>query len=337
MAFVLPGVSTPPAGAAATVGLRRIALQKRVFVGTMLSGVWYDRLSDPDVVTTVCGEFNMLSAGNAFKWQVIQPREGEFNWVPAERLAAVATACGMRFVGSPLVWKWQLPSWVKAYDGHPAKLREVLRTHITKVVRHFAGRVHVWDVVNEIVDFNGFLYQDIWMKNLGPGYVADAFRWARAADPLAKLYYNDFTSDGLGRKGNGVYRHVRRWLGQGAPIDGVGIQAHGVLESRSQPEIVANMRRLARIGLETRLSEIAIPVGPGSVGTLNEQAQVFYDLTSACFAPGTGCKMFTVWGVSDRYFRPVAAWKHACCGTLLDDTFKRKPAYFAVKAALENA
>ncbi|MEK8107042.1 hypothetical protein NKG94_21335 [Micromonospora sp. M12] len=26
-------------------------------------------------------------------------------------------------------------------------------------------------------------YKGFWAQNLGPGYIADAFRWARAADP----------------------------------------------------------------------------------------------------------------------------------------------------------
>jgi endo-1,4-beta-xylanase len=294
-------------------------------------------ITDVQLMKSSCTEFNMLTSGNALKWDVVHPAPNKWNWVPGERMYAVAKACGMRFIGGPPVWKWQIPRWVSAFDGRPDELRAILQDHVKTLVRHFAGRIQVWDVVNEALDFWGSLTNDLWSRNLGPGYVADAFKWAHQADPLAKLYYNDFASDGFGAKGNGVFNQVQSWLSQGAPIDGVGFQAHGILESRSKDRLIENLRRYARLGLETRMSEIAIPIGPRTAKDQTQQAAKFGMLASACFAPGTGCRMFTVWGTSDRDYTPVAAWKGTCCGVLLDGTFQRKPAYFAVQRALDQA
>ena len=90
------------------------------------------------------------------------------------------------------------------YDGHPDKVRSVLRKHVQGVVRHFAGRVAVWDVVNEAVMPNGSLRKSFWMRNLGPGYVAEAFKWAKQADASAKLYYNDYGNEGFSHKSDAV-------------------------------------------------------------------------------------------------------------------------------------
>ena len=60
----------------------------------------------------------------------------------------------------------------------------------------------------------------------GEDYVAEAFRRAHAADPGARLYYNDYGADGRGRKADAVYALVRRLLDAGVPVHGVGLQMH---------------------------------------------------------------------------------------------------------------
>ncbi|MCA1726763.1 MAG: endo-1,4-beta-xylanase [Actinobacteria bacterium] len=324
------------AGAAPLSGLKGGMSERNIYIGTMLSMGELDELKKLKLTKTLCTEFNMLSPGNAMKFDVIHPKEGVYDFERADRMWRVAETCGMRFTGTPLVWHWQNPDWLKRYDGRPEKLRAILKDHITTLVTHFRGKVKVWDVVNEAIEERDMV-QDLWRRNLGPTYVDDAFKWARAADPSAKLYYNDFNADGMSGKGAGVYQWVKRWLKRGVPIDGVGIQSHGPLGSSSQEELIENMRRYARLGLDTRMSEIAVPIGPGNVPNLQAQAAKYRLLANACFSSGTRCRMFTVWGVSDRYYRPVAAWKTSCCGLLWDEGFKRKPAYYALKDALQQA
>src|SRR5207302_7761217 len=114
------------------------------------------------------------------------------------------------------------------------------------LVGRYKGRVSYWDVVNEAIDDSGNLRNTIWLQVIGPDYIDMAFRWAHEADPAAKLLYNDYSAEGLGRKSDAVYTLVRSLLQEGVPIQGVGLQSHFTLSSPPKiDDISANMSRLA--------------------------------------------------------------------------------------------
>lgn len=54
--------------------------------------------------------------------------------------------------------------------------------------------------VNLIEPFNddGSLRSDVFLDTLGPEYISIALRAARAADPHAKLFINDYNIEGTG-------------------------------------------------------------------------------------------------------------------------------------------
>lgn len=52
--------------------------------------------------------------------------------------------------------------------------------------------------VAEPLNDDGSFRQDVFFNILGSGYIATALRAARAADPAAKLYINEFNVEGLG-------------------------------------------------------------------------------------------------------------------------------------------
>ena len=91
--------------------------------------------------------------------------------------------------GHNLVW----PSWRNANvraavdaKGDPAALAKVIIDHITETTTAFRGRLVDWDVINET--FTNHDFMDI----LGRHAMVDWFKAARAGDPTAKLYINDF-------------------------------------------------------------------------------------------------------------------------------------------------
>ena len=56
--------------------------------------------------------FNSVTAGNAMKWDTIQPVEGTFNYTDADAIVAFARANAMKVRGHTFVWYNQTPAWV---------------------------------------------------------------------------------------------------------------------------------------------------------------------------------------------------------------------------------
>src|SRR5579859_2630211 len=139
----------------------------------------------------LASQFDAVTPENAMKFANVHPRAGPegYDFSQADAVVDFAQANGMRVRGHTLVWHNQLPAWVASAGLSNDQLAAILQDHITTVVGRYRGRVYSWDVVNEAVMNDGSLRQSVWSA-LGSDYVAKAFRWARAADPGAKLFYN---------------------------------------------------------------------------------------------------------------------------------------------------
>jgi endo-1,4-beta-xylanase len=278
-----------------------------------------------DVLAT---EFDTVTAENAMKWRNLEPSEGVYAWVGADQLVAFAQRSRQSVYGHTLVWHNDVPQWVSP-DWSPERLRAVLRAHVTAVVSHYRDRVWAWDVVNEALDEDGTLRDTLWLRKLGPGYIADAFRWAHAADPSARLFINDYGTEEPTRKSDALLRLVRDLRAQGVPVDGVGFQAH--LESDRRPVgLAANLRRFAALGVSVAITELDVRVKlPASPEKLRQQAGVYRDVLAGCLSV-PACVSLTVWGFTDArswipgYHRGYGA---AC---LLDGQYRPKPAHTAM-------
>jgi len=170
----------------------------------------------------------------------------------------------------------------------------------------------------------------VFQQWLGARYIDDAFIAANAADPYARLYYNDYGAEGLGAKSNYVYSMVQGMLARGVPIHGVGLQLHtGATDSPSVADVAANMQRLAALGLDVMLTEVDVQI---CTGDIEAQSRRFHDIVAGCVAQPF-CRAVTVWGVTDKY-----SWRNGqTCATprplLFDDSYLPKPAYMGVMNA----
>ncbi len=287
---------------------------------------------DARYAATVLREFNAITPENAMKWRPVQPAAREWRFEPADELVAFAEAHGMRVHGHALVWHRQLPGWLDARS--PARLERALALHIETLVGRYRGRVASWDVVNEAVDDAGRLRRTIFLRALGPDHVAEAFRRAHAADPQARLYYNDYGAEAGGVKADAVYALVRRLLDDGVPIHGVGLQMHlRATHPPARAAVAANVARLAALGLSVRISEMDVRIRRARRGDpLARQRRVYEDAIAAC-AGMPGFAGVTFWGVSDAH-----SWVHGEFGRdaplLFDRDYAPKPAYFGARAAL---
>ncbi|MET7808318.1 endo-1,4-beta-xylanase [Micromonospora chersina] len=360
-------LSTSPATAGrsynpADQSLRNLALRHGLAIGTAVDLAALDDPADPRYRQLAASEFSTVTAENAMKWESLEPTRGTYNWGPADELVAFAKQNNQRVRGHVLVWHNQLPGWLTSgvADGSisTAELRDILRNHITAVVTHFKGRIWQWDVVNEAVsdpwDTPSTLhYKGFWAQHLGPGYIADAFRWAHAADPHALLFYNDYNIEAFGSgdpandKTQFVYDMAKDLLAQGVPIDGVGSQGHlGTQYGNFDTlQVAGALRKFAGLGLATAFTEVDVRsqltagVQAGDSNEINPRLQAsaanFSVLLQACLAE-RHCLSFTVWGFTDKHSW-VPGWfsdPPEGLATIYDENYQPKRAYQEMKADL---
>ena len=296
-------------------------------------------LAHEGIYASVLGDqFDSVTAENAMKWAPIQPQPQVWRFEPADALVAFARAHQMRVRGHALVWHNQVPPWVNEQMSRD-ELAAALETHITVEVAHFRGMVAVWDVVNEaLTDSGDGLRPSLFERKLGDGYIAEAFRAARAADPEALLFYNDFGAEGPGPKSDRVFALMKALRAAGVPVDGVGLQMHlDVSKHPSAGDIRANIHRLGELGLVVEITELDVRVR-GLAGTRAErlaaQRALYHDVAAACIQE-PACKAITLWGFTDAH-----SWIHSHFGAdeplPFDGTYTAKPAFFGLREALSS-
>lgn len=304
-------------------------------IGTALAAPY---LSEEAYANTAL-EFNYVTPENEMKWEHTEPTRDQFSFDGGDQIVDFASQNGMKVKGHTLVWYNQLPSWVTAITD-PDDLRAAMLNHITTEVQHFKGKVVAWDVVNEAWDPNDptVLRDTVFSELLGPSFIDDAFTAAHAADPDAKLYYNDYGADGLGTKSDSIYAMVADMKARGIPIDGVGLQMHwrSADAEPSVSDVAANIQRFGALGIDVVVSEMDFDLCNG--GTFEDQTAKFHDVVAACLSQPS-CKAVTVWGITDKY-----SWLNyfdtSCVNgdtprpLLFDDDYQKKPAYTGVLNAL---
>lgn len=287
-------------------------------------------------------EFSSVSPENQMKWEFIHPEPGVYRFGPADAIVDFARRNNQAVRGHTLLWHSQNPAWLAEGNYTKAQLRTILRDHITTVVGRYKGRIHQWDVANEIFDDQGNLraQDNIWIRELGPGVIADAFRWTRQADPRAKLFFNDYNVESINAKSNAYYALVKDLLAQGVPVDGFSAQAHLSTRYGFPADLADNLRRFARLGLDTAITELDVRMdlpedGVPTAGQLATQAEYYQRTLDACLSV-RGCDSFTIWGFTDKYSWVPVFFPSEGAATVMWDDLTRKPAYHALRESLRD-
>lgn len=311
--------------------LRSLAERQGLLVGAAVDlAALYDPL-EPEYAQTLAREFNLVVAENAMKWASLSNERGQYNFTGADALLRFARQHGQRLRGHTLIWHEQLPAWVRNGAFSREAMLAVMQEHIQAVMGHFRGQVAYWDVVNEAVSDRGGLRETPFLRAVGPDYLEHAFRFARAADPQAKLFYNDYGADGINAKSDEIYALLKGLKEKGVPIDGVGFQAHlDSTFSAQQARLRENLQRFAALGLEVQITELDVQLkGGGSrEERLEAQARVYAEVLAACRAV-SGCTAVTLWGFTDAH-----SWRAAAEPLIFDALYQPKPAYHALLRAL---
>ncbi|MFJ1967723.1 endo-1,4-beta-xylanase [Streptomyces sp. NPDC087903] len=305
------------ADAASTLG--SAAAGKGRYFGTAVAA---NHLGETPYVSTLDTEFGSVTPENEMKWDAVESTRNSFTFGAADQIVGHAQGKGMKIRGHTLVWHSQLPGWVSGLAA--GDLRTAMNNHITQVMQHYKGQIHSWDVVNEAFQdgSSGARRSSPFQDKLGNGFIEEAFRTARAADPAAKLCYNDYNTDGVNAKSNAVYAMVKDFKARGVPIDCVGFQSHFNSASPVPGDYQTNLQRFADLGVDVQITELDIE------GSGTSQATSYGNVVKACLAVSR-CTGITVWGVTDKY-----SWRSSGTPLLFDGNYAKKPAYDAVLTAL---
>ena len=228
-------------------------------------------VSNADQQQLIKQEFNSLTAENDMKPEPTEPREGQFNWEGADRIANFARQNGIKLRGHCLMWHSQIGRWM--LDGNPTKevFYQRMKNHIQAVVNRYKDVVYCWDVVNEAMSDDPKAEdpyrQSAMYKLCGDEFIAKAFEYAHEADPNALLFYNDYNEcDSV--KSLRIYNMVKKMQANGVPIHGIGMQGHYNIYGPTEAEIDKALTLYKQIVKHIHVTELDIRVNEEMGGQL---------------------------------------------------------------------
>ena len=311
-----------------------------------------DSLGEQIVLT----EYNTITPENSMKWMYMEPEQGKFEFETADKYIDFSTKNDIAFIGHNLVWHSQLAGWVEKIESKE-ELSASLKNHVQTVAARYSGKIHGWDVVNEALNEDGTLRNSLFLKQLGPDYLINSFKWAQEADPKAELYYNDYNMTRQEKRA-GAIKLVKDIQASGARIDGIGMQAHWGLEDPTLEEIETSILEYSDLGIQVMITEFDITVLPNpwdlegaevsqnfegnehmnpytkelpdSVNT--QLAQRYKDIFSLFKKHSDKISRVTFWGINDgvSWLNSWPIEDRTNYPLLFDREYNRKPAYYSV-------
>ena len=287
---------------------------------------------DPDTISILEDNFNLLVPENTMKWVNIRPTKGFWNWSDMDNMVAFAQKRKMRMKGHTFVWHQQNPPYVYSLKTREEAIA-LLTDQITSVMTRSKGKIYEYDVCNEVLNEDGTMRDTIWYKTIGPDYLDIAFRTARAADPDARLILNDYSNEYAGTpKADGFYALAKDLKDRGVPIDGVGLQMHLMAQDPvSEEALLENVRRFGDLGLFVSFTEIDVRVAnPLTAEKEAEQIDAYSKLMEIALGE-KNAGSFIMWGFSDKRSWIPRAFPGFGFAHLYDQNDKPKPVYFRLK------
>ena len=302
--------------------------------------------SDEHYKEIVRSEVTRISTENAMKMNVISKGRGIYNWTDPDYIVDFAQNNDLKIHGHTLLWYRQTPQWVANFKGDREDWIEIMKEYIFDVVGRYKGKVSSWDVINEVINDNGEVYEkngsyeNLWMKNIGIEYIDLAFRFAHEADPDALLFYNEYGYEYSQPRRKGVNKLINTLKKRGVPIHGIGLQMHTninhpISDLRNSIIMLADSTKL-----QVHISELDIALNPKHDPNLKlndellKRQQVHYcEIVKAMIRiPKEQQFGITCWGVIDSssYMALNPDWP-----LLFDNNYQKKPAYKGVLEGFE--
>lgn len=334
LGLTLTGAPSAAASPDSDPTIRQLAERTGIFFGSgsvkasesTADGRPANYFSDPRYGRVLSEQFNSLSPENEFKWSMVQPQEGVFDFAGLDRLVTFAQEHDMEVKAHSGISRSFNPDYLVAKTD-PAEFRQAVVDHFTTIMQRYTGKMDRWDVATEVFStFGGTgLEHNLFYERMGPDYVSEVFRIAHAADPTAKLFINENLVEFYPAKRQELYDLVSGMVADGVPIHGVALQMHETLAGPTPGVLTSIVDEYTALGLEVTIAELDVHTyDPMS------QAQIYGDVVAEALA--AGITDISVWGFTDKH---LYTWLPGAKPTMFDEEFNPKPAYFAVRDALQ--
>jgi endo-1,4-beta-xylanase len=340
-------------------GLATLAMDIRpdFYLGSFASGLNPSDTSFARISEIFKKNFNIATIG--VYMTSTQREQGTYNLERIDGLVDFATANNIKIHFHPLIGGQEYsPEWINTGVFTKEELEKIMRERITTILTRYGSKIQYVDVVNEALDGNmksetEFSWitsvrgrDHIWMKYMGmyqgkrysfPQYFVDAFRIAReVGDKNLKLIVNEnCNASASSPDGIATIKLVKAMREEGIPVDGAGIQLHGMIrdgvfyEWKDIPfeigEFDALLKMYEDAGIDVHITEFDIHLPPNPTEADFQLQGKYYAeiLEHAIKSPVV--KTFKTWGFYDK-----AAWKPDGIDghpLMLDENCNPKPAY----------
>ncbi len=312
-------------------------------------------LLDDRVLPLITDNFNSFTFTNSMKWQASlvdgNNNYRQYDFSKIDEVLSQLNSAGIRVRGHNMLWGkfvgMTFPLSVKTeVDNSKDKvgtLKAIIDTRITDVLTHFRGKVAQWDVINETIPYTSeFTFDGYFYEIMGEEYIEYIFRKAHEVDSSVELYLNEAIGDFSGDKGKQYIQWLSGMIAKGVPIDGIGIQGHITRGSWDIAGMDWFATQLEQLGVKFEITELDMSVAPllDNSNPLESQGQYIYNLVSTALSH-SNCTGVTLWGFSDN-----ASWYDGTSPfnmhspnkpNIFDNNYNKKPMYYAVRKALQEA
>ena len=274
-------------------------------------------MNNDTVRNFISTQYSSITLRRSLQPMKVHPQQNVYNWTLPDKAIRFAQDNNLKVRGHCLVYylDGHTPKWMFQKNGAGVTkdtLLQRMHDHINAVVSRYKGKVYCWDVVNEALSRNpGELFRndsDLFYKIIGSDYVEKAFEYAHAADPTAKLFYNDdFQTEDFFDK---TFEYLKKLKAKGVPIDGVGIQCHLKPNGIKASQLQEFIDKFSSIGLQVQLTELDVSIyqkpfdksssDEYTAGIQEKQRQVYKTIFDVCRKNKGKVTGTTFWGYADN-------------------------------------
>jgi len=261
--------------------------------------------SHADLIKT---HFDSITCENEMKPALLYDRDGNPDSSGADEIYTFARENNLEVRGHTLIWHNQMPPFFSA-DKDREKSLALISAHMKRVAETYDANLYAWDVVNEAIEDKSDVYlrQTQWLEIFGTNYISEMFKLAGQFFKNKALYYNDYNETNPVKREK-IARLVKELQAEGAPIHGVGMQAHYNIYGPSLDEIEKSIELYAGLGVKISVTEmdvslfqfgdhLSLPAPAAEL--LEKQAEYYRQCFSVFRAYKDHIDSVTLWGVAD--------------------------------------